>query len=42
MSGYPPIEGHGLLGDVQTAALVTVDGTIDSPCAPTLLLALQR
>jgi GH15 family glucan-1,4-alpha-glucosidase len=32
--GYPPIEGHGLIGDLQTAALVAQDGTIDWFCAP--------
>jgi GH15 family glucan-1,4-alpha-glucosidase len=28
------IEGHGLIGDLQTAALVSTDGTIDWWCAP--------
>ncbi|MGC3861240.1 glycoside hydrolase family 15 protein [Micromonospora chersina] len=32
--GYPAIEDHGLIGDLQTAALVTCDGTIDWFCAP--------
>ncbi len=31
---YPPIENHGLIGDLQTAALVADDGTIDWFCAP--------
>jgi GH15 family glucan-1,4-alpha-glucosidase len=31
---YPAIEDHGLIGDLQTAALVTNDGTIDWFCAP--------
>ncbi|WP_327006395.1 glycoside hydrolase family 15 protein [Dactylosporangium sp. NBC_01737] len=31
---YPPIEGHGLIGDLQTSALVAQDGTIDWFCAP--------
>ncbi|MCY9555822.1 DUF5911 domain-containing protein, partial [Paenibacillus apiarius] len=34
MKGYPAIEDHGLIGDLQTAALVTCDGTIDWFCAP--------
>jgi GH15 family glucan-1,4-alpha-glucosidase len=31
---YPPIENHGLIGDLQTSALVANDGTIDWFCAP--------
>ncbi|TWD80051.1 GH15 family glucan-1,4-alpha-glucosidase [Kribbella amoyensis] len=34
MAGYPPIADHGLIGDLQTAALVTTDGTIDWYCCP--------
>jgi GH15 family glucan-1,4-alpha-glucosidase len=34
VDSYPPIESHGLIGDLQTAALVTNDGTIDWFCAP--------
>ncbi|MFD0004376.1 glycoside hydrolase family 15 protein [Streptomyces sp. NPDC127178] len=34
MDDYPLIENHGLLGDLQTAALVTTDGCIDWFCAP--------
>ncbi|HTZ45015.1 MAG TPA: glycoside hydrolase family 15 protein [Jatrophihabitans sp.] len=32
--GYPPIAEHGLIGDLQTAALVTTDGSVDWFCAP--------
>ncbi len=31
---YPPIADHGLIGDLQTAALVSTDGTIDWFCCP--------
>src|SRR5262249_56635377 len=31
---YPNISAHGLIGDLQTAALVTTDGTIDFFCCP--------
>jgi GH15 family glucan-1,4-alpha-glucosidase len=31
---YPNISEHGLIGDLQTAALVTSDGTIDFFCCP--------
>jgi GH15 family glucan-1,4-alpha-glucosidase len=34
MDSYPAIEDHGLIGDLQTAALVATDGTIDWFCAP--------
>ncbi|MFC6567222.1 glycoside hydrolase family 15 protein [Actinoplanes utahensis] len=33
-AGYPLIADHGLIGDLQTAALVTTDGCIDWFCAP--------
>ena len=33
-NAYPPIADHGLIGDLQTAALVATDGTIDWFCAP--------
>ena len=31
---YPPIEDHGLIGDLHTAALVDLNGTIDFFCFP--------
>jgi pentatricopeptide repeat protein len=31
---YPNISNHGLIGDLQTAALVTTNGTIDFFCCP--------
>lgn len=34
MERYPGIADHGLIGDLQTAALVSTDGTIDWFCAP--------
>jgi GH15 family glucan-1,4-alpha-glucosidase len=34
MNTYPPVEDHGLIGDLQTAALVTKDGAIDWFCCP--------
>jgi GH15 family glucan-1,4-alpha-glucosidase len=34
MADYPPIEEHGLIGDLHTAALVTTDGSIDWFCCP--------
>src|SRR5216117_2474586 len=34
MDKYPPIAEHGLIGDLQTAALVTTDGSIDWFCCP--------
>ena len=33
-SDYPPIAEHGLIGDLQTTALVDTDGTIDFFCCP--------
>ena len=34
MNRYPNIADHGLIGDLQTAALVTTDGTVDWFCVP--------
>ncbi|MEU5881257.1 glycoside hydrolase family 15 protein [Spirillospora sp. NPDC047279] len=34
MDVYPAIERHGIIGDLQTAALVADDGTIDWYCSP--------
>jgi GH15 family glucan-1,4-alpha-glucosidase len=34
MDRYPPIADHGLIGDLQTAALVSTDGTVDWWCCP--------
>jgi GH15 family glucan-1,4-alpha-glucosidase len=34
MDRYPNISDHGLIGDLQTSALVATDGTIDFFCCP--------
>ena len=34
MERYPPIAEHGLIGNLQTAALVATDGTVDWFCCP--------
>ena len=34
MTRYPNIGDHGLIGDLQTAALVTTDGVLDWFCCP--------
>jgi GH15 family glucan-1,4-alpha-glucosidase len=34
MDRYPNISDHGLIGDLQTAALVTTDGVLDWFCCP--------
>ncbi|MGW4084258.1 glycoside hydrolase family 15 protein [Streptomyces sp. NPDC004822] len=34
MHDYPPIADHGLVGDLQTAALIAADGTVDWWCTP--------
>ena len=31
---YPPIEAHGVIGNLRTAALVCMDGTVDFFCFP--------
>lgn len=34
MNQYPAIEEHGIIGDLQTAALIATDGTVDWMCLP--------
>lgn len=34
VESYPAVENHGLIGDLQTAALISTDGTVDWFCAP--------
>ncbi|GGR87422.1 glucoamylase [Micromonospora fulviviridis] len=34
MRSYPFVESHGLIGDLQTAALIADDGTLNWFCAP--------
>ncbi|MEU8895847.1 glycoside hydrolase family 15 protein [Nocardia sp. NPDC048505] len=34
MNVYPPIADHGIVGDLQTAALISAAGTIDWWCSP--------
>ena len=34
MDEFTPIADHGLIGDLQTSALITTDGTIDWFCVP--------
>lgn len=34
MSRYPPIEDHGVIGDLDCVALVSIEGSIDFLCAP--------
>jgi pentatricopeptide repeat protein len=34
MGRYPDISEHGMVGDLQTAALVTTDGAVDFFCCP--------
>ena len=33
-SAYPPIEDHGIIGNMHTAALIGTDGTMDWLCYP--------
>ena len=33
-SAYPPIEEHGIIGNMHTAALVCTDGSLDWLCFP--------
>jgi GH15 family glucan-1,4-alpha-glucosidase len=33
-TAYPSIADHGLIGDLRTAALVSIDGTVDWLCIP--------
>jgi len=33
-AGYPPIEDHGVVGDLTTVALVGLDGSVDMMCYP--------
>jgi GH15 family glucan-1,4-alpha-glucosidase len=34
VNSYPPIADHGMIGDLQTAALVSAEGSIDWWCTP--------
>jgi GH15 family glucan-1,4-alpha-glucosidase len=34
LNRYPNISDHGLIGDLQSAALATTDGTVDFFCCP--------
>jgi GH15 family glucan-1,4-alpha-glucosidase len=34
LNRHPDIAEHGLIGDLQTAALITTDGTVDFFCCP--------
>jgi len=34
MERYPNISDHGIIGDLQTAALIATDGTVDFFCCP--------
>jgi GH15 family glucan-1,4-alpha-glucosidase len=34
VTAYPRIADHGLIGDLQTAALVSTEGTMDWFCSP--------
>ena len=32
--GYQPIENHGIVGNMHSAALVSLDGSVDWLCLP--------
>jgi hypothetical protein len=35
MKAYPAVADHGVIGDLQTAALLASDGSLDGFCSPT-------
>lgn len=42
MNDYPSIADHGLIGDLQTTALVATDGTMDWLCSPRLRITFEK